>query len=30
MINLIVGCAVSFILGAMAAYIYINVTGRLK
>jgi hypothetical protein len=30
MINLIVGCVVSFILGAAGAYIYINVTGRLK
>lgn len=30
MVNLIVGCVVSFILGAASAYIYINVTGKLK
>ena len=30
MVNLIVGCAVSFILGAASAYIYINVTGKMK
>lgn len=30
MINLIVGCVVSFVLGAAVAYIYINVTGKMK
>jgi hypothetical protein len=30
MVNLIVGCVISFILGAASAYIFINVTGRMK
>lgn len=30
MVNLIVGCIVSFVLGAFAAYIYIAVTGKMK
>lgn len=30
MVNLIVGCAVSFLVGAMAAYIYKDVTGKMK
>jgi hypothetical protein len=30
MINLIVGCIVSFILGGAAGYIYLSITGKLK
>ncbi len=30
MVNLIVACLVSFFMGATSAYIYINVTGKMK
>lgn len=30
MVNLIVACIVSFVLGGLTAYVYIAVTGKMK
>jgi len=30
MVNLVIGCVVSFIVGGFAAYIYLNISGKLK